>query len=153
MTNDMAEFNAQVIEEFRSNGGEVGGPFEGAPIALVHHVGARTGTERTAPLMSRVDGDRRYVFASKAGAPDNPDWYHNLKANPDVRVEVASDGVIRTEEVTAVELEGDEREAVWEAQKAEWPQFAEYEASTERTIPVLELRPRQDGNGSDPVRA
>ena len=138
----MAEFNAQVIEEFRSNGGEVGGPFEGAPITLVHHIGARTGTERIAPLMSRVDGERRSVFASKAGAPDNPDWYHNLKANPDVRVEVASDGVIRTEEVTAVELEGDERDSVWEAQKAEWPQFAEYEASTERTIPVIELRAR-----------
>ena len=138
----MADFNAQVIEEFRTNDGRVGGPFEGAPITLVHHIGARTGTERIAPLMSRVDGGRRFVFASKGGAPDNPDWYHNLKANPDVLVEVATDGRIQTLEVRAVELEGEDRESVWEAQKAEWPQFAEYEANAERTIPVIELRAR-----------
>lgn len=138
----MADFNAQIIEEFHSNNGKVAGPFEGAPLALVHHIGAKTGTERIAPLMSRVEGGRRFVFASKAGAPDNPDWYHNLIANPDVQVEIASDDGIETIDATAIVLEGSDRESVWEAQKSEWPQFAEYEASTDRTIPVVELRKR-----------
>lgn len=142
MSNDMADFNAAIIEEFRTNNGKVGGPFEGAPIVLVHHKGAKTGTERIAPLMSRVDGERRFIFASKAGAPDNPDWFHNLVANPDVSADIATSEGIETVEVTAVVLEGDDRDQVWEAQKAAWPQFAEYEASTDRTIPVVELRRR-----------
>lgn len=139
----MNEFNRQVIEEFRANGGKVGGPFEGATMVLVHHVGAKSGTERITPLMTRVEGADRYIFASKAGAPDNPAWYHNLVANPLVTVELADGaGGIEPVDVEVVELTGEDRNRVWEAQKSDVPQFAEYEASTDRTIPVLALRPR-----------
>lgn len=133
------DWNAQIIEEFRANGGKVGGPFEGSPMVLVHHKGAKTGTERVTPLMAQVEGDRLFIFASKAGAPDNPDWYHNLKANPETTIEYLDDPSVP---VRVVELEGAERDRVWERQKTEWPQFAEYEASTDRTIPVLELQRR-----------
>jgi deazaflavin-dependent oxidoreductase (nitroreductase family) len=131
------DWNAGVIEEFRANDGKVGGPFEGAPMVLVHHRGAKTGTERVTPLMCQVEGERIFIFASKAGAPDNPDWYHNLLANPDATIEFGSDRDIG---VRVVELTGEERNRVWERQKREWPQFAEYEEKTDRTIPVLELQ-------------
>ena len=137
MADDPNDWNAQIIAEFRANGGKVGGPFEGSPMVLVHHKGAKTGTERVTPLMAQVEGERLFIFASKAGAPDNPDWYHNLKANPETTIEYLDDPDVA---VRAVELEGDERDRVWERQKTEWPQFAEYEASTDRTIPVLELQ-------------
>jgi len=133
------DWNAQIIEEFRANGGKVGGPFEGSPMVLVHHKGAKTGTERVTPLMAQVEGDRLFIFASKAGAPDNPDWYHNLKANPETTIEYLDDPSVP---VRVVELEGAERDRVWERQKTEWPQFAEYEEKTDRTIPVLELQRR-----------
>ena len=138
-TPDPNDWNAQVIAEFRANDGKVGGAFEGAPMVLLHHNGAKTGTERVTPLMARVDGDTIYVFASKAGAPDNPDWYHNVKANPDTTIEFGADADVA---VRVVELGGADRHRVWEAQKADWPQFAGYEESTDRTIPVLELRRR-----------
>ncbi|MDZ7674524.1 MAG: nitroreductase family deazaflavin-dependent oxidoreductase [Acidimicrobiales bacterium] len=134
---DMNEWNKQVIAEFRENDGKVGGPFAGSPMVLIHHRGAKTGTERINPLMCQVDGDRIFIFASKGGAPDNPDWYHNLMANPDTTIDF---GTERDVPVQAVELTGDDREQVWERQKREWPQFAEYEANTDRTIPVLELQ-------------
>jgi deazaflavin-dependent oxidoreductase (nitroreductase family) len=137
MADDANDWNAQIIAEFRENGGKVGGPFEGSPMVLIHHRGAKTGTERVTPLMAQVEGDRTYVFASKAGAPDNPDWYHNLKAHAEITIEVGEETDVA---VQVVELEGDERDEVWERQKREWPQFAEYEASTDRTIPVLELK-------------
>lgn len=133
------DWNAQVIAEFRENGGKVGGPFEGSPMVLIHHRGAKTGTERVTPLMCQVEGDRIFIFASKAGAPDNPDWYHNLKANPETTIEYLDDPSVP---VRVVELEGAERDRVWERQKTEWPQFAEYEEKTDRTIPVLELQRR-----------
>jgi deazaflavin-dependent oxidoreductase (nitroreductase family) len=140
VSNDEAnDWNAQVIAEFRENDGKVGGPFEGSPMVLVHHRGAKTGTERVTPLMAQLEGDRTFIFASKAGAPDNPDWYHNLKANPETTIEQGADADVP---VRAVELEGGERDRVWERQKRDWPQFAEYEANTDRTIPVLELQRR-----------
>ncbi|MCB0962068.1 MAG: nitroreductase family deazaflavin-dependent oxidoreductase [Acidimicrobiales bacterium] len=142
MSNDMADFNAQIIDEFRTNGGRVGGPFEGAPMVLLHHTGAKTGTERVTPLMSRREGDDLYIFASKAGAPDNPDWFHNLRANPQTTIEVPDGEGVAEQPVTAVVAEGDERERVWENQKRDVPQFAGYEASTDRTIPVVRLDPR-----------
>ena len=138
-TSDPNDWNAQVIAEFRDNDGKVGGPFEGAPMVLLHHEGARSGTERVTPLMAQVDGDTLYVFASKGGAPDNPDWYHNVKANPDTTIELGPDADIA---VHVVELEDGERDRVWEAQKAAWPQFAGYEEATDRTIPVLALHRR-----------
>ena len=91
MSSSPADFNAKVIEEFRSNEGRVGGPFEGLPLLLLHHTGARSGTERVNPLAYARDEDRYVVFASKAGAPTNPDWYHNLLANPSTRIEVGTE--------------------------------------------------------------
>lgn len=82
-------------------------------MVLVHHIGAKTGTERVTPLMTQVDGGTRYVFASKAGAPDNPDWYHNLRATPRVMIEVPATDAVETVEVEAIELTGDERDRVW----------------------------------------
>ncbi|MDZ7678491.1 MAG: nitroreductase family deazaflavin-dependent oxidoreductase [Acidimicrobiales bacterium] len=133
---EMNDWNAKVIAEFRENGGKVGGPFEGAPMVLVHHTGAKTGTERINPLMCRIEGDRVYIFASKAGAPDNPDWYHNLLAHPETTIEIGDESDVA---VRVTELAGAERDRVWEQQKAAFPQFADYEANTDRTIPVLAL--------------
>ncbi|MBW8827540.1 MAG: nitroreductase family deazaflavin-dependent oxidoreductase [Acidobacteria bacterium] len=132
------DFNKQIVEEFRANAGKVGGPFEGMPVLLLHHKGAKTGTERVNPLAYNQDGDRLFVIASKGGAPTNPDWFHNLKAHPETTVEVGAE----VKPVTARVAEGAEREQLWERQKAEFPQFAEYEKGTDRTIPVVILEPR-----------
>jgi deazaflavin-dependent oxidoreductase (nitroreductase family) len=136
-------WNAQVIEEFRGNGGRVGGPFEGAPMTLVHHRGRRSGTEYVAPMMylaDDADPDTIYVFASKAGAPTHPDWYHNLTAAGTGEVEVGED----TYPVTVTELTGEDRDRVYAEQARRYPGFAEYEQKTAglRTIPVLALRRR-----------
>jgi deazaflavin-dependent oxidoreductase (nitroreductase family) len=138
MSTSPEDFNAQVIEEFRANQGRVGGPFEGATLLLLHHVGAKSGTERVNPLVYYSDGDRYVVFASKAGAPNNPDWYHNLKAHPNVSIEVGTD----TLEVTAGEATGEERDRLFRAQAERSPQFAEYQEKTDRVIPVIVLTPR-----------
>jgi deazaflavin-dependent oxidoreductase (nitroreductase family) len=135
MSNDMNDWNQQIIAEFRANGGVVGGPFEGAPMVLVTHRGARSGTERTTPLVYLADGDDVVIFASKAGAPTNPDWFHNLVANPDATIEVGTETVA----VRARVAEGAERDELFERQKAASPQFAEYEKATDRVIPVVVL--------------
>ena len=135
---DMNEWNRQIITEFRENGGKVGGPFEGAPMLILHTTGAKSGKERENPLMYRDEGDAIAIFASKAGAPDNPDWFHNLKADPDVSIEVGTE----TRALRARIAEGDERDAIWERQKSDYPQFAEYEANTDRVIPVVVLEAR-----------
>lgn len=135
MSDDMNDWNRQIIAEFRENDGKVGGPFEGAPMVLVTHTGAKTGTERTTPLMALVDGDDLVIFASKAGAPDNPDWYHNLVANPETTVEYGTD----TFPVRARVAEGSERDDLWTRQKTAYPQFQGYEDSTDRVIPVVVL--------------
>ena len=131
------DFNAQIIEEFRANQGVVGGPFEGATLLLLHHVGARSGKDRINPLVYNRDGDRYVVFASKAGAPTNPDWYHNLKANPNITIEVGTDTI----DVVASEASGDERERLFSAQVERSPQFGEYQSKTDRVIPVIVLTP------------
>lgn len=131
----MSDFNDQVIAEFRANHGRVGGSFEGAPLLLLHSTGARSGAERVHPMMYRVDGDRFLVFASKAGAPDNPDWYHNLMAHPEASVEVADETFV----VRASELTGAERDAAYTEQSAEFPGFADYQEKTSRVIPVVAL--------------
>ena len=132
---DVNEFNRGIIEQFRANGGKVGPPFEGAPLLVLHSTGAKSGKTRLAPVVyQEVDGSWA-IFASKAGAPDNPDWYHNLLANPSATIEVGTEEV----PVTARVLEGDEREAIWSKQKELMPGFAEYEAKTDRTIPVVVL--------------
>ncbi len=132
----MSEFNRKVIEEFRANDGKVGGPFEGAPVLLLTSTGAKSGERRTTPVVYQPDGDRMVIFASKAGAPENPAWFHNLRANPSATVEVGSDTV----EVQAVVTEGDERERLFSKQKQLMPQFADYEQKTTRQIPVVALQ-------------
>lgn len=137
MSTSMNDFNAQIIEEFRANEGRVGGMFEGSTLLLLHHVGAKTGTDRINPLVYDRDGDRYVIFASKAGAPTNPDWYHNLKAHPTVAIEVGTDTI----DVVASEATGDERERLFRTQAERVPQFAEYEKQAQRTIPVIILTP------------
>jgi deazaflavin-dependent oxidoreductase (nitroreductase family) len=133
-----ADFNTQIITEFRANAGEVGGMFDGVPLLLLHHVGAKSGTTRVNPLAYQADAGRYVVFASKAGAPENPGWYFNLRANPDVSIEVGDDTI----EVTASEATGEERERLYNTQAERVPQFTEYQQRTERTIPVIVLTPR-----------
>jgi deazaflavin-dependent oxidoreductase (nitroreductase family) len=134
----MSDFNAQVIEEFRANGGTAGGMFEGMPLLLLHNVGAKSGTEYVTPLVYLSDDGRTFIFASKGGAPSHPGWFHNLKANPEVVVELGTDRF----DAVASEVTGNERDRIYEIQKSRQPQFAEYEAKTDRTIPVIELTPK-----------
>jgi deazaflavin-dependent oxidoreductase (nitroreductase family) len=129
------EFNAHTIAEFRKNHGKVGDMFEGAPLLLLHTSGKRSGTSRVNPMMYLKDGERYLVFASKAGADTHPDWYYNLKANPDVKVEVGDEKIdMRAEEIT-----GRERDTMYERQATLYPQFAGYKQKTKRIIPVVAL--------------
>jgi deazaflavin-dependent oxidoreductase (nitroreductase family) len=134
----VSDWNDKVIEEFRGNAGKVGGPFEGAPIVLLTTKGRKTGRERTNPLMYQPDDGRILVFASKGGAPEHPDWYTNLLANPDVTVEVGTDRY----EARATEVTGEERDRIYSKQASQFPNFAEYQAKTDRTIPVVAIVPR-----------
>jgi deazaflavin-dependent oxidoreductase (nitroreductase family) len=134
-TPDMNEINKKVIAEFRENDGKVGGMFEGASMILVHHVGAKSGTQRIAPLVYLADGDRLFIFASKGGAPEHPAWYHNLLANPKTTVEIGTD----TFEVVAKDIAGPEHDEIYAKQAALSPQFADYQSKTTRVIPVVEL--------------
>jgi deazaflavin-dependent oxidoreductase (nitroreductase family) len=131
----MSDWNTRIIEEFRQNEGRVGGQFTGASMVLIHHVGAKSGTERVNPLVYFPDGDRMIVVASAGGAPKNPDWYHNLKANPRTRAEVGAE----TFAVEAVELTGDEYADAWSRITAKMPGFADYQSKTTRSIPLLAL--------------
>jgi deazaflavin-dependent oxidoreductase (nitroreductase family) len=133
------DWNAKTIAEFRANEGRVGGNFEGAPMVLVHHRGRKSGREYVTPMMylpHGTDPDIIYVFATKAGAPTNPDWYHNLTAGAG-SVERGTD----TYQVTVRELTGSERDRTYAEQAQRYPGFAGYERRTAgiRTIPVLEL--------------
>jgi deazaflavin-dependent oxidoreductase (nitroreductase family) len=137
MSTSPSDFNAQIIEEFRANEGRVGGMFEGMPLLLLRHTGAKSGTERVNPLAYQSDDGRYVVFASKGGAPTNPDWYHNVKAQPNVTIEVGTDTI----GVVASEARGDERERLFRGQAERVPQFAEYEKKAGRLIPVIVLTP------------
>ena len=129
------DFNEKIIDEFRANGGKVGGPFEGAPLLLLHTTGAKTGRTRVKPLAYRRDGDRLVVFGTKGGAPTNPEWYYNVRANPRVTVEVGSDRF----EADATVAPPDERDRIWRLQTRDVPVFADYQQKTDRTIPVVIL--------------
>jgi deazaflavin-dependent oxidoreductase (nitroreductase family) len=131
------DFNARIIDQFRANGGQVGEPFENTSLLLLHHTGAKSGTERVNPLAYLRDGDRYVIFASKAGAPTNPDWYHNLRAHPDVTIEVGTD----TLNAVAAEATGAERDRLFATQAARSPAFAEYQRQADRLIPVMVLTP------------
>jgi len=131
----VSERNAKVIEEFRANDGKVGGWFADKSMLILHTTGARSGLERLSPLVYREEEDRAFIFASKGGSHSHPDWYHNLMANPTVTVEIGAD----TSSATAIEIVGDERDAIYARQAAAIDNFATYQAGTDRTIPVIEL--------------
>lgn len=131
----MSDWNVNVIEEFRANGGKVGGFFEDKTVLILHTTGARSGLGRLTPLVYRQEADRVFVFATKGGSDANPDWYHNLKANPTVSVEIGAG----TASATAVEIVGEERDAIYARAATDIPNFAEYQAGTDRIIPVFEL--------------
>ncbi len=130
------DFNARIIAEFRANEGRIGGFLAGTPMVLIHHVGARTGIERVTPLAYHPQGDGRFaIVASHAGSPDNPAWYHNLKANPRITVEVGT----KTFSVRAEELDDDARAQLWPELVAAAPDLAKHQAKTTRQIPVIIL--------------
>ncbi|QWF77013.1 nitroreductase family deazaflavin-dependent oxidoreductase [Amycolatopsis sp. CA-230715] len=132
------DFNTKIIEEFRANGGKVGGPFEGGDLLLLTHTGAKSGKPRVSPLAYVSDGDRYVIIASKAGAPENPAWYHNIKANPEVTIEVGTEKLT----ATARQVEDDaERDALYARMVEKMPGFADYEKKTTRRIPVVVLEP------------
>ncbi len=135
---DMNDWNRQTIEAFRANGGKVGGVWEGRPLLLLTTTGAKSGQRRTTPVMYLPDGDRLLVFATKAGAPTNPAWYHNLIAYPEVTVEVGTE----TYEATATSLTSEERDRLYAKQASLYPQFGEYQARATRKIPVIALERR-----------
>jgi deazaflavin-dependent oxidoreductase (nitroreductase family) len=141
MSTSPEDFNAQIIEEFHANEGRVGGMFEGMPLLLLHHTGAKSGKSRINPLAYQSDEGRYVIFASKGGAPTNPDWYHNLKAHPYVTIEVGTDAL----DVVASEATGEERVRLFRAQAERVPQFGEYEKKTARVIPVIVLTPNKTG--------
>jgi deazaflavin-dependent oxidoreductase (nitroreductase family) len=129
------DFNSKIIAEFRANGGKVGGPFAGTPLLLLHTTGAKSGQERVNPVAYQTIGEGFAVFASKAGAPVNPDWYYNLLANPRVKAEIGTESI----ELTARVADDQTREPIWTAWKQANPGFAEYESKTTRQIPVILL--------------
>ena len=128
-------WNQKIIEEFRANAGRVGGYFEGAPMLLIHHIGARSGRERVNPLTYLPDGGDMIIAATKGGAPKNPDWYYNLKRNPRVAVEVGT----ATFAVDATEVKGEERNELWRRLVELRPGFAAYETKTSRVFPMFRL--------------
>lgn len=131
-------FNEQVIDEFRANGGKVGGPFEGAPMLLLTTTGAKSGRQITQPLVYSRDGDNVVIIASNGGAPTNPNWYHNIVANPKVTVEIGEQSFDSTATVT----EGAKRDRLFAAHADLMPGFWDYQKQTDRVIPavVLQLR-------------
>ena len=133
----MLDFNNKIIEEFRANEGKVTGPFSGAPLLLLTTTGAKSGVTRTTPLAYSADGDRLIIIASYAGGPRHPAWFLNLRANPEVTIELPNE----TFTTKVVITEGEERQRLFDQQAAKMPNFAEYQAKTSRQIPVV-LIPR-----------
>jgi len=127
-------FNDNLIEEFRANGGKVGGMFAGAPLMLLTTTGAKSGQPRVAPLVYTTDGDDYVIIASKGGAPTNPDWYHNIVANPEVTVEIGTETFPARARVADAD-----RDRLFDQQAALMPNFAEYQQNTTRRIPVVVL--------------
>ena len=132
---EMNTFNQKVIKEFRENQGKVGGDFSGAPMVLITTKGAKSGQMRTTPLVYSKDGDRVVIIASMGGAPKHPAWFLNLKANPEVTVEVGTEKY----QARAVVPQGAERDRLFNAQAALMPNFAEYQTKTTRVIPAVVL--------------
>lgn len=133
---DVNDWNTKVIEEFRANGGHVVMDSKDVPMLLLHTRGAKTGEDRVNPVMYLENNGLLFVFASKAGADSNPDWYYNLVAHPEVIVELGDD----TFAATAIVVKGEERDVIWDLMAQAMPQFGEYQTKTSRVIPVIELR-------------
>ncbi len=136
-TNDRTTWNQKIIDEFRSNNGKVGGRFENSTLLILHTIGAKSGKERVNPVAYVKDGDQLVIIASKGGAPDNPDWYYNLRANPRVTVEVGTDKF----QAQAEQVSEPERSRLYQKMVDMMPGFAEYEQKTDRVIPVIKLTP------------
>ncbi|MGA8017123.1 MAG: nitroreductase/quinone reductase family protein [Candidatus Dormiibacterota bacterium] len=134
------DYNALVIDEFRVNAGHVGGDWEDIPLLLLHHTGARSGVGRVNPVAYLPDGRGYFIWAANGGAPSNPDWYHNLKADPNTRIEVGRDTI----EVISQEAEGSERERLFAEATDRYPQLLEAARKTSRLIPMIVLTPRPD---------
>jgi deazaflavin-dependent oxidoreductase (nitroreductase family) len=132
-----AEYNAKLIDEFRDNEGRVGGIWEGTPLLLLHHAGARLGVSRVNPVGYLADESRYVIFASNGGAPRNPAWYHNLRAKPRTRIEVGRKLI----EVVAEEATGEERERLFRRASERFPDLAKHARKTDRDIPVIVLTP------------
>jgi deazaflavin-dependent oxidoreductase (nitroreductase family) len=138
MSTSSADYNAQIIGEFRANKGHVGGMWEETPLLLLHHTGAKSDVSRVNPVAYLPD-DRRYlIWAANGGAPNNPDWYHNLMAHPTTRLEVGSETI----DVVAEEAAGAERERLFARGAERYPQLAEVARKTNRVIPMIVLTPR-----------
>ena len=131
-----SDWNQKVIDEFRANAGKVGGYFEGAPMILVHHIGARSGQQRINPLVYLPDGDAMVIAATKGGHPNNPDWYYNVKANPRMTAEVGTETIT----VEAQEVSGQDRDDLWRRLVEMRPGFADYETKTDRVFPMFRLQ-------------
>ena len=133
--NDSMDWNKAIIDEFRANGGQVGGYFAGKTLLLLHTVGAKSGQERINPVAYITDGDKLAIIASKGGAPSHPDWYYNILANPMISVEVASEKF----QVQATVASEPERTRLYGKMVEMLPGFADYEQKTTRVIPVIIL--------------
>jgi deazaflavin-dependent oxidoreductase (nitroreductase family) len=132
---DRNDWNRQTVEAFRANKGQVGGVWEGRPLLLLTTTGAKSGQRRTNPVMYLREGGHLYIFASKGGAPTNPDWYHNLLAHPEVTVEIGN----QTAQALAKPLTGAERDSIYARWAQQYPQYREYQENTTRSIPVIEM--------------
>lgn len=132
-----SDWNRKIIGEFRENGGKVNGNFAGAPLLLLHTIGARSGKDRINPLMYQDLGGPLAIFATKGGAPTHPDWYYNVLAHPDITAEIGTG----TRRFRARVASAAERDPIWTRQKRDYPGFAGYEARTSREIPVIILEP------------
>jgi deazaflavin-dependent oxidoreductase (nitroreductase family) len=133
--NNPNDWNKAIIDEFRANAGKVGGPFAGKSLLLLHTIGAKSGLERINPVACISDGDRLVIIASKGGAPTNPDWYHNLIANPLATVELGNEKF----QVRAAVSTEPERTRLYNKMVEMMPGFAEYQLKTKRAIPVIIL--------------
>jgi deazaflavin-dependent oxidoreductase (nitroreductase family) len=138
MSETPAEYNAKIIAEFRANEGRVGGMWEGTPLLLLHHTGAKSGVSRVNPVAYLPDDGRYLLWAANGGAPSNPEWYHNLMAHPNTRIEVGSETI----DVGAEEATGAERERLFAKAAERYPQLADVARKTNRVIPVIVLTPR-----------
>lgn len=134
---DFKSWNVKVIEEFRANDGEVA-DFAGKPLVILHNTGAKSGEMRENPLMYLQEDGTTFIFASRGGEPHNPDWYYNVKAHPEVKLEFPD----KTVDAVASEVTGAERDRVYDAHSRRFPQFAEYQQKTTRVIPVIAVEPK-----------